>query len=235
MHIGSQITKVKPFRDAVKKMLPLVLQLKERYAIEFFDIGGGIGIVYDPALASGSEAWWKKQKNPPLTPEAYARVLVPLLKKLGLKILVEPGRYMAGNAGILVAEVVYVKKTAHKNFVIIDAAMNDLIRPSFYESYHEIVPLQMRRGKAVSTDVVGPICESGDTFCKNRMLPPLKEGDQIAFMSAGAYGFVMAGTYNSRPMAAEVLVKGKTVHLARKRQSMQDVIRGELVMSRMKK
>jgi diaminopimelate decarboxylase len=227
MHIGSQITATGPFKAAIKKMIPLVKALKADHGIEFFDIGGGLGIVYDPALASGQPGWWKKQKGQAMTPVNYAKVAVPLLKPLGLQILMEPGRFIAGNSGILVATVLYVKKTAQKNFVIIDAAMNDLIRPSFYEAYHEIVPLGRARTRMIETDVVGPICESGDVFCKNRLLPELREGDQIALLSAGAYGFTMASNYNSRPRAAEILVDGTKAVLARRRESMQDLIRGE--------
>ncbi len=230
MHIGSQITEVKPFVQAVKKMLPLVRALKERYQIEFFDIGGGLGIVYDPALASGQPAWWKKQKTRPLTPDTYAAHLVPLLKPLGLRILVEPGRFMVGNAGVLVTEVLYIKKTGKKTFVIVDAAMNDLIRPAFYESYHEIVPVKQKRGgKLVSTDLVGPICESGDYFAKDRPLPGQKPGDRLALLSAGAYGFVMASNYNTRPRAAEVLVEGRNHRVVRKRETVTDLLRGETV------
>jgi diaminopimelate decarboxylase len=230
MHIGSQITEVKPFVLAVKKMIPLVEELKAKYQIEFFDVGGGIGIVYDPALASGQAAWWKKQKKPPLTPEVYAQHLVPLLRPLGLRILVEPGRFMAGNAGALITEVLYLKKTGRKTFAIVDAGMNDLIRPAFYESYHEIVPLKQKRaGKLISTDVVGPVCESGDYFAKDRSLPEQKPGDRLALLSTGAYGFVMASNYNTRPRAAEVLVQGKAHRLVRKRESRTDLLRGESV------
>jgi diaminopimelate decarboxylase len=230
MHIGSQITEVKPFVLAVKKMIPLVEELKSKYRIEFFDIGGGIGIVYDPALASGQAAWWKGQKKPPLTPEVYAQHLVPLLQPLGLRILVEPGRFMVGNAGALVTEVLYLKKTGRKTFAIVDAGMNDLIRPAFYESYHEIVPLRQKRaGKLVSTDLVGPVCESGDYFAKDRQLPEQKPGDRLALLSAGAYGFVMASNYNTRPSPAEILVHGKTHRIVRKRQTVADLLRGESV------
>lgn len=227
MHIGSQITSVEPFKQAVQKMIPLVKELKKKFKLEYFDVGGGLGIVYDQALESGNKGWWAKQKKSPLTPAIYAEAVLPFLKDLGLKILLEPGRFISGNAGILVAEVVYVKKTVKKNFIIVDAAMNDLIRPAFYESYHEIVPLIKRGGKLVASDVVGPICESGDTFCKERMLPPLRKGDRIAFLSAGAYGFVMASNYNSRPLAAEILVQGSKVLLARRRQRLEDLIQGE--------
>jgi diaminopimelate decarboxylase len=228
MHIGSQITEVNPFDAAVKKVLPLALELKRLYGIEFFDIGGGLGIVYNPALESGAPAWWKRQAKPPLTPDAYAAKLVPLLKKSGLRILVEPGRFLVGNAGILVTEVLYVKKTGKKNFVIVDAAMNDLIRPAFYDSYHEIVPLKKAgKAKLVSSDVVGPVCESGDYFCKDRPLPPLQAGDKIALLSAGAYGFVMSSNYNTRPRAAEILVIGKKAHVARTRETLDDCLKGE--------
>jgi diaminopimelate decarboxylase len=230
-HIGSQITEVKPFVQAIRKMAPLVAELKTRYKIEFFDIGGGLGIVYDPALASATPAWWKKQKVKPLTPASYGEAVVPLLKPLGLRILIEPGRFMVGNAGVLVTEVLYVKKTGKKTFVIVDAAMNDLIRPAFYESYHEIVPLKSKHGggKLVPTDLVGPICESGDTFSKDRPLPAQKPGNRLALLSAGAYGFVMASNYNTRPRAAEVLVARKKHRVVRKRESVADLLRGESV------
>ncbi len=229
-HIGSQITEVKPFVQAIKKMLPLVEELKARHKIEFFDVGGGLGIVYDPALASATPDWWKKQKKAPLTPASYGKEVVPLLKPLGLRILVEPGRFMVGNAGALVTEVLYIKKTGQKNFVIVDAAMNDLIRPAFYESYHEIVPLKQKRGgKLIPSDVVGPICESGDYFAKDRPLPAQKAGDQLALLSAGAYGFVMASNYNTRPRAAEVLVEGTKHRVVRKRETVADLLRGETV------
>ncbi len=230
MHIGSQITESRPFVEAVRKMLPLVRDLKARFGIEFFDIGGGLGIVYNPALASGAPEWWRKQKVKPLTPASYGEQIVPLLKPLGLRILVEPGRFMVGNAGALVTEVLYVKKTGRKTFVIVDAAMNDLIRPAFYESYHEIVPLKAaRRGKLVSTDVVGPICESGDVFAKDRPLPAQKPGRRLALLSAGAYGFTMASNYNSRPRVAEVLVEGRQHRVARQRETVADLMRGETV------
>lgn len=231
MHIGSQITRLKPFEDAVKKMVPLVLDLKKKYGIEFFDIGGGIGIVYDSSLQSGQVAWWNKKKEKPLTPAIFAEALIPLLKPLGLKILTEPGRFICGNAGVLLSEVLYIKKTAKKTFVVVDAAMNDLIRPAFYEAYHEIVPLKEKKtkGSQVLSDVVGPICESGDIFCKDRPLPALKAGDQVSFMSAGAYGFTMASNYNTRPRPAEILVHGKKAKLVRKRETFEDMIKGESV------
>ncbi|MBG89625.1 MAG: diaminopimelate decarboxylase [Verrucomicrobiales bacterium] len=230
MHIGSQLTSVQPFEDAVAKMIPLVQRLKKRHNLEFCSIGGGLGIVYEPALASGDEKWWKsKDAKGILTPAEYSRRLIPLLKQLDMRIVIEPGRFIAGNAGVLVTRVEYVKKTAHKNFVIVDAAMNDLIRPAFYESYHEILPLKQGKGGKISSDVVGPICESGDTFCKDRLLPRIKEGDYVGMLSSGAYGFVMASTYNSRPLAAEVLVNGKTSAVVRKRQPVKEIWAGEHV------
>jgi diaminopimelate decarboxylase len=230
MHIGSQITDVNPFEKAVSKVLPLVQRLKDKYCLEFFSIGGGLGIVYKPALASGTTQWWNsKQAKNILTPQKYADRLVPLLKPLGLRILMEPGRFISGNAGILVTRVEYVKRTGAKNFLIVDAAMNDLIRPSFYEAYHEIVPVTHRNGGMINTDVVGPICESGDFFAKERPLPKLGEGDHIALLSAGAYGFVMASTYNTRSLAAEVLVNGAKAAVVRERQAVEDIWAGEKI------
>jgi diaminopimelate decarboxylase len=230
MHIGSQLTAVQPYEQAVKKVLPLVRRLAALYSLEFFSIGGGLGIVYNPALASGSPAWWKSAPAKGiLTPARYAERLTPLLKPLGLKIMVEPGRVIVGNAGILVTRVQYVKRTGHKNFVIVDAAMNDLIRPAMYDSYHEIVPLAQRNGKLISSDVVGPICESADYFCKDRPMSKVDEGDWLALLSAGAYGFVMASNYNARPLAAEVLVHGKHAAVVRRRQNVEEIWASEKI------
>ena len=224
MHIGSQITEARPFELAVRKVLPLVAQLKAAHGLEFFSIGGGLGIVYDPALASGTPEWWRSAAaKKVLTPATYAARLVPLLKPLGLKILIEPGRFISGNAGILVTRVEYVKRTGKKNFLIVDAAMNDLIRPAFYDAYHEIVPLTRKGGAQVSSDVVGPICESGDYFCKDRPLPKLGEGDAIALLSAGAYGSVMGSNYNARPLPVEVLVNGRQFAAVRARQAVAKI------------
>ncbi len=224
MHIGSQITEARPFELAVRKVLPLVNQLKAAHGLEFFSIGGGLGIVYDPALASGTPEWWRSAAaKKVLTPATYAARLVPLLKPLGLKILIEPGRFISGNAGILVTRVEYVKRTGKKNFLIVDAAMNDLIRPAFYDAYHEIVPLTRKGGARVSSDVVGPICESGDYFCKDRPLPKLGEGDAIALLSAGAYGSVMGSNYNARPLPVEVLVNGRQFAAVRARQAVAKI------------
>jgi len=231
MHIGSQITAASPFEKAVRKMLPLVRRLQERHALEFFSIGGGLGIVYEPALASGAPGWWQTAAaRNILTPQTYADRLVPLLQPLGLRILMEPGRFISGNAGILVTRVEYLKRTGKKNFVIVDAAMNDLIRPAFYDSYHEIVPLVKKGGATISSDVVGGICESGDYFCKDRPLPKVGEGDYLALMSAGAYGFVMASNYNTRPLAAEVMVNGRRAAVVRERQPVKEIWSGEKVV-----
>jgi diaminopimelate decarboxylase len=235
MHIGSQLTSVAPFEQAVRKVLPLVRRLAAKYALEFFSIGGGLGIVYDPALASGSAAWWKSaHARHILTPASYAARLLPLLEPLGLKILLEPGRFIVGNAGILVTRVEYVKRTGQKNFVIVDAAMNDLIRPAFYDAYHEIVPLSRKAGGTMNADIVGGVCESGDYFCKNRLLPKVGEGDYLALLSAGAYGFVMASNYNTRSLAAEVLVNGRRAALARQRQPVQAIWSDEKVVAWLK-
>lgn len=228
MHIGSQLTQVKPFEDAVRKVAPLAAKLKAKHGIEFISIGGGLGIMYEDALVSGQSDWWKrKEARNILTPESYAATLVPLLAPLGLKVLLEPGRFISGNAGILVTRVEYVKRTGNKYFAIVDAAMNDLLRPAFYESYHEIVPVKQSKARPIPTDVVGGICETGDTFCKDRPIPRVAEGDLVAILSAGAYGFVMAGTYNTRPLPAEVLVKGNQAAVVRQRQKIRDIWEGE--------
>ncbi|KAB2646871.1 MAG: diaminopimelate decarboxylase [Verrucomicrobia bacterium] len=234
MHIGSQLTDVKPFELAVKKVVPVVEALKAQHGIEFFSIGGGVGIVYQDAIASGDAKWWAQEGENILTPQKYAARLLPLLKNLGLRILMEPGRYISGNSGILVTRVEYVKRTGKKNFVIVDGAMNDLIRPAFYDAYHEIVPLTKKGGVTISSDVVGPVCESGDYFCKDRELPKVGEGDYLALLSAGAYGFVMASCYNTRSLAAEVLVSGKKSAVVRARQPVKDIWAGESVAAWLK-
>jgi diaminopimelate decarboxylase len=209
-------------------VVPLAARLAAKYGLEFISIGGGIGIVYQPALDSGPADWWNSQASEDvLTPVKYARAVAPPLQELGLRVLVEPGRFIVGNAGILVTRVEYVKRTGTKNFVIVDAAMNDLIRPAFYDAYHEIVPVRQAGGKKVSSDVVGPICESGDYFCKDRLLPVLKEGELVALLSAGAYGSVMGSNYNSRPFPAEVMVNGNQSALVRRRQELEEIWRLE--------
>ena len=231
MHIGSQLTSIAPFIEAVEKVIPLVKQLKASHGIEFWSIGGGIGIIYKDSLASGGVDWWEAQPvdERPLTIEQYGSEIVPRLKDLGLKILVEPGRFIVGNAGVLLTRCLYEKKGAAKTFKIVDAGMNDLIRPALYEGHHEIVPLKQPVNEIRNrVDVVGPICESGDFFCQDRELPDFQPGDSIALMSAGAYGFAMASNYNSRPLPAEILVEGDTATVIRKRQTLDDVIEGEL-------
>ncbi len=230
MHIGSQLTSVKPFVEAVEKVKPLVEILKARHGIEFWSIGGGIGIVYHDSLESGSPDWWdaKSDEERPLTTELYGAEIVPRLKDLGLKILLEPGRYIVGNAGVLLTRCLYEKKGTAKTFKIVDAGMNDLIRPALYEGHHEIVPLKEPGPERITVDVVGPICESGDFFCQNRALPDFQPGEVVALMSAGAYGFVMASNYNSRPLPAEILVDGAESKVIRTRQTLDDLIAGEL-------
>jgi diaminopimelate decarboxylase len=217
--------------EAVGKVAPLAADLKSKYGIEFFSIGGGIGIIYEEALASGQESWWTDQpeETRPLTPNQYAAAIVPTLKTLGLKVLLEPGRFIAGNAGVLLSKCLYEKKGSTKTFKIVDSGMHHLIRPALYEGHHEIVPLTEPSGAVESVDVVGPICESGDFFCQNRSLASFMPGDTIALMSAGAYGMVMATTYNSHPLPAEILVDGDTAKVARKRQTFDDLIAAEEV------
>ena len=231
-HIGSQILDPEPFAEAASKLVALVESLRDKYGIGFFSIGGGVGIVYDPALESGNPVWWNSSEHPKrITPEDYAAAIVPILKPLGMRILFEPGRFMVGNAGVLLSTVQYVKETPAKTFTVVDAAMNDLIRPALYEGYHEIVPLRERSGSSqlLVMDVVGPVCESGDFFAQDRELAPLRQGERIALMSAGAYGFVMSSTYNSRPLLPEVLVEGDQAHLVRERQTYSDLVKGEKI------
>lgn len=232
MHIGSQLTSSAPFTEAVAKVVPFAAELKQRYGISYFSVGGGIGIIYQDALASGQQAWWddKPADERPLTPEAYGAALKPLLAPLGLKILLEPGRFLVGNAGVLVSRVEHLKRGASKNFLVVDAAMNDLVRPAMYEAYHEIVPVQRDTTRpALKADIVGPICESGDCFAKDRTLQSVGEGELIAFMSAGAYGYTMSSRYNTRPMAAEVLVSGSRFELVNARETFESLIAGEKI------
>ncbi|HEY2614404.1 MAG TPA: diaminopimelate decarboxylase, partial [Chthoniobacterales bacterium] len=234
MHIGSQITEAVPFVAAIEKVTPLILKLKERFALEFFSVGGGIGIVYESSFASGRGDWWTEEDRVgattslPLTIHEYAEAILAPLREIGLRVLLEPGRLLVGNAGVLLTRVRHLKQSGRKKFVLVDAGMNDLIRPALYQSYHEIVPVREPRDSTREiVDVVGPVCESGDFFAQDRELPPMSEGDLLALMSAGAYGFVMASNYNSRPLPAEALVNGETVSLIRTRQTMEDLIRGE--------
>jgi diaminopimelate decarboxylase len=232
MHIGSQIAEAKPFASAIGKVAPIVRGLKSKYGIKFLSIGGGMGIIYQGALESGSGKWWHEHGSESFafSVRDYAGAIVPPLRELDIRILVEPGRFLVGNGGILLTRVRYIKKTGSKKFAIVDAGMNDLIRPALYQSYHEIVPVA-EPSKTKSTekiDIVGPVCESGDFFALDREMPELDEGDLLAIMSAGAYGFVMASNYNSRPLPAEALVLGDEFALIRKRQTWEDLMRDEI-------
>jgi diaminopimelate decarboxylase len=216
MHIGSQLTTSAPFADATARLGALVKTLRERrIEISMLDVGGGLGIRY-------------RDEAPPSHAE-YATVLLPALRELGVTVLLEPGRSIVGNAGVLLTRVLYHKATDAKNFVVVDAAMNDLVRPAFYDSYHEILPVAAPRASATKeiADVVGPICESGDFFAKDRELARPEEGDLLALMSAGAYGFVMASNYNTRPRPVEVLVDGDHYTIVRRRETFEDLVAGE--------
>ena len=231
-HIGSQITEVAPFAEALEKLAPITADLKARYGISYISIGGGIGVVYRDALASGPFSWWETQPEGkrPLTPEAYGAALAPGLVKLGLRVLLEPGRSMVANAGVLLSRVEYLKRGQGKSFLIVDAAMNDLVRPAMYDAFHEIVPLRRdTTRRALVADVVGPICESGDCFARDRQIQELGEGEYVAFMSAGAYGHVMASRYNTRPIPAEVLVKGGLFELVNARESFEQMVANERI------
>ncbi|MEP6777184.1 MAG: diaminopimelate decarboxylase [Chthoniobacterales bacterium] len=237
MHIGSQITDAAPFAEAIKKIAPVALDLRRRYGIEFFSIGGGMGIVYESSFASGGRAWWTRDHNKvgdapkQLTIDDYVAAILPRLRSLhGMRVLLEPGRFLVGNAGVLLTRVRYIKESAQKKFVIVDAGMNDLIRPALYQSFHEIVPVEKPASSSSQerVDVVGPVCESADFFAQDRELPAMKQGDLAAIMSAGAYGFVMASNYNSRPLPAEVLVRAGNFSLIRDRQTNADLVRGEI-------
>jgi diaminopimelate decarboxylase len=240
MHIGSQITEAAPFGNAIAKVAPIVRDLKSRYPIKFFSIGGGLGIVYESSFESGAQEWWGSRtitSTRPLSIQEYVDAILPALRELGLRILLEPGRLLVGNAGVLLTRVRYIKHSGEKKFAIVDAGMNDLIRPALYHSYHEIVPVEepstsksMSKitSKTENVDIVGPVCESGDFFALDREMPEVREGDLLAIMSAGAYGFVMASNYNSRPLPAEALVRGNRFGLIRKRQTWKDLVRDEV-------
>ena len=229
MHIGSQLTEVTPFVMAVEKVAPIVARFKETYGIEFWSIGGGIGIVYDGCLDSGKKEWWDSHPEQ-ITIKSYAKALTPLLKPLGLRILLEPGRRLVGNAAVMLTRCIYEKKGEAKTFKMIDAGMNDIIRPALYEGFHEIHPVREHpAGELIVADVVGPICESGDFQAQNRSLPDVKPGELLAEMSAGAYGFSMSSNYNSRPLAAEVLVDGSSFSLIRRRQTLESLVSDEVL------
>ena len=219
MHIGSQIIDGAPYILAIKKMIKFIKRLKEEAIdIHYLNIGGGLGIIYN--------------NEKPQTAEEFAGKILPLLKSTGLKIILEPGRFIAGPSGILVAKILYIKKTPLKNFIIVDAGMNDLIRPSLYGAHHDILPLRKAESgkrKAESFDVVGPICESGDFLAKDRQMPELNEGDYLAVMSAGSYGFSMASNYNCRLKPAEIMVKGNKFYTTRKRDSYLDLVKKDVI------
>jgi diaminopimelate decarboxylase len=215
MHIGSQLTKIAPVADALARVAELVRALQSQgIPIRFLDVGGGLGIRY-------------RDEEPP-SPREYAEALLAAVRPLGVTLILEPGRSIVGNAGVLLTRVLYNKETPDKRFVVVDAAMNDLIRPSLYDAYHEILPVREATNRPARTvDVVGPVCESGDFLAKDRALPPVEEGELLAVMSAGAYGFVMASNYNARPRAPEVLVDGSRYAIVRRRESYEDLIAGE--------
>jgi diaminopimelate decarboxylase len=214
-HIGSQLTQLDPYVDALGRLLELIDRLRSAgIQLQHLDLGGGLGIRY-------------REEKPP-HPEEYAKAVLPLLQGRGLEVWLEPGRSIVGNAGVLLTRVEYLKHAPHKNFAIVDAAMNDLMRPALYNAWQEIVPVQPRAGEATQVyDVVGPVCETGDWLGRERELA-VREGDLLAIRSAGAYGFAMSSNYNTRPRAAEVMVDGDHARLVRARESLDDLWRGEV-------
>ncbi len=214
IHIGSQILDARPFQNAIKKVLKFLGENK--IFVEYLNIGGGLGIVYS--------------LEKPQTASRFAKEILPLVRKSKLKLILEPGRFISGNSGIMVTKVLFRKKIGRKNFIIVDSGMNDFIRPSLYEAYHTIAPVTKprRRLKKARYDIVGPICESGDFLAKGRALPALKQGDLLAVMGAGAYGYTMSSNYNSRPRASEVMVDGKRFFVVKKRETYKDLVKGEL-------
>src|SRR3569623_1941500 len=215
-HIGSQLTQGRPFVDALQRVLALVDELAARgVQLKHLDIGGGLGITY-------------REEMPP-SPAEYAAALLPQLRACGMKVLIEPGRAIVGNAGVLLTRVEYLKPPAHKNFAVVDAAMNDLIRPALYDAWQQIVSVGPRCGDITPYDVVGPVCETCDFLGKDRPLC-IEAGDLLAIRSAGAYGFSMSSQYNSRPRAAKLMVDGSQVHVVRRREDIDDLLRGEAVL-----
>jgi diaminopimelate decarboxylase len=214
-HIGSQLTSVGPFVDALSRLREYLDRALAGANIRYLDLGGGLGIQY-------------KDEEPP-HPEEYAAALIQGLEGLDLTLILEPGRVMVGNAGILLTEVLYLKETDEKKFVVVDGGMNDLIRPALYGSYQAIQPVVERKAETIVADVVGPICESGDFFAKDREVQRPQPGDLLAVMSAGAYGFTMASNYNAHPKPPEILVNGKDFHVVRKRETFEDLINGESI------
>ena len=215
-HIGSQITKLAPYVDALRRILVLFDELNQKkFPIRYLDIGGGLGISY-------------LDEKPPI-PADLAKKLLPLVNGRKLTLIMEPGRSIVGNAGILVTKALYLKRGAGKEFVIVDAGMNDLMRPSLYDAYHHIVPLIKNRRAQIIADIVGPICESGDFLARKRKIQKVQQGEYLAVMSAGAYGMSMSSTYNSRPQIAEVMVHGKDHDLVRRRSTYGDLVKDEII------
>ena len=214
-HIGSQLTKIEPFLESLDKLLNFYEKLKANgLDIKYLDLGGGLGINYD-------------DEEPP-HPTEFGKALADKLKGVPLKVIFEPGRVIAGNAGVMVTEVVYTKSNPTKNFLIVDGAMNDLIRPSLYGSFHRIAEVEQNGRQPEEYDVVGPICESGDFLARDRELPAVHQGERLVLYSAGAYGFTMASNYNTRPRACELIVDGDKVTVARKRETYEELIANEL-------
>jgi diaminopimelate decarboxylase len=218
IHIGSQITESEPYVAAIIKIVDFIARLRKiGIRLEYLNIGGGLGIVYN--------------RETPQTAQKFAQKVLASLEKTKLKIIMEPGRFIIGNAGILVTKVLYIKTTPKKKFVIVDAGMNDLIRPALYDAYHQILPIRTSNQgpRTEKVDIVGPICESGDFFAKDRELPKVKEGDYLAIMSAGAYGFSMSSNYNSRLRAEEIMVVKDKTFVIRKRETREDLVRNEII------
>jgi diaminopimelate decarboxylase len=213
-HIGSQLIEVEPIIEALRKLKQLVGNLrKEGMEIQYLDLGGGLGITYE-------------DEEPP-HPMEYASNILEEIRGFGCTLILEPGRVIVGNAGILVSKVLYTKENEEKRFVIVDAGMNDLVRPSYYGSYHQILPVKEETREEIVADVVGPVCESSDFLAKGRKMPKVNPGELIAVMSAGAYGFSMSTNYNSRPRVAEVIVRDDQMFVIRRRENYEDLIRGE--------
>ncbi|NWF50269.1 MAG: diaminopimelate decarboxylase [Ignavibacteriaceae bacterium] len=217
MHIGSQITDIDPFIEAVEKLSELYFDLKNQgLQFDHFDVGGGIGVAYN--------------EDSVFSIEEFAEKTIPIFKELQCKILFEPGRFLTANGGVLITEVLYNKKNGDKNFIIVDAAMNDLLRPTIYEAYHHIQPVKKHNRIDLIADIVGPVCESGDYFAKNREISATKSGELLAIMSAGAYGMVMSSNYNARRRPAEILVNGNKYDLIRSRETFDHLIWDEKII-----
>ena len=211
MHIGSQVTTAAPFIEACKKLAELAAELKRRgIALSHFDVGGGLGVSYDRGAST--------------SPHELAKELLPILAGVGCKILFEPGRFLTAQAGILATKVLYTKQNRHKNFIVVDAAMNDLLRPSLYKAFHEIKPVREKGNETIVADIVGPVCESGDFLAQGREIQNSKQGDILAVMSAGAYSFVMSSNYNQRRRAPEVIVDGNDFYVVRERETYEDLV-----------